>query len=302
MKAGRRQFLKTSGIFSVATLLPWHRLMAASNPDEPVYVMKELRGYTGIFTERGGTIGWLIKDSGVAVVDAQFPEQAGHLIGEIKKRTNRHVDILFNTHHHGDHTSGNIAFKGFANQIVAQENSKKNQRESARKRGTENKQLYPDTTFKKNWSGKAGDEPLKAYYYGPAHTNGDSVIHFENTNIVHVGDLVFNRRYPFIDKPAGASIQNWIVVLQKIQKQFDHDTLFIFGHASDPYEVTGKHEDLKAMENYLACLLSFGKKKIKAGTSKEEFLKAQFIPGAEEWKGKGIERSLTAVWEELHEQ
>jgi len=234
-------------------------------------------------------------------VDAEFPEQAGHLISEIKKRTDRRVDILFNTHHHGDHTSGNIAFEGFVDKIVAHENSKKNQMENALRRGTESKQLYPDTTFKNRWSGLVGSEPVKAYYYGPAHTNGDSVIHFENTNLVHVGDLVFNRRFPFIDKPAGASIQNWIVVLQEIKKQFDKDTLFIFGHALDPVKVTGNKSDLSAMENYLSRLLAFVKNEMKAGKSKEELLKNQFIPGAEDWKGKGIERSLNAAWEELHE-
>jgi len=77
--------------------------------------------------------------------------------------------------------------------------------------------------------------------------------------------------------------------------------LFIFGHAFDPAKVTGNKADLSAMENYLSRLLVFVKKEIKIGKTREELLKNQFIPGAEEWKGEGIERSLNAAWEELHE-
>ena len=61
-------------------------------------------------------------------------------------------------------------------------------------------QLYPDTTFSESWSQKVGRETITARYYGRAHTDGDAVIHFENANIVHCGDLVFNRRFPYIDR------------------------------------------------------------------------------------------------------
>ena len=58
------------------------------------------------------------------------------------------------------------------------------------------------------------------YYFGPAHTDGDSFIHFENTNIVHMGDLMFNRRHPFVDRSAGANIKNWIKVLHRATRKF----------------------------------------------------------------------------------
>ena len=299
MEINRRFFLKSAGLVSGGLYLSKMEAFASLFTTDPNFTMKKLRGNSGVFIEKGGTIGWMISNKGVIVIDTQYPEQAGHLIKEIKTQSTSPVDILFNTHHHGDHTSGNIAFKGIASTIVAQENSKINQIQSAKGRGTENKQLYPDTTFKTSWNGKAGNETVKAYYFGPAHTNGDSIIHLENENIAHVGDLVFNRRFPYIDKSVGANIENWIQVLEKTRQTFDNSTIFIFGHALDPNAITGNKEDLKAMENYLSKLLAFMKKEINNGKSLDELLKTTSIPGAEEWKGNGISRSIKAAWQEL---
>lgn len=296
----RRQFLHTSTFAIGSTFLPssWLQQLLA-----PAGEMKTLRNNVGIFTERGGTIAWLIDKEGLAVVDTQFPDTAVHLIEEIRKKSDRKIDLLINTHHHGDHSGGNIAFKGIVDKVVAHQNSKANQERVAIAAKTEEKQLYPDTTYTDKWSQKVGTETISLHYYGPGHTNGDSFIHFENANIVHCGDLMFNRRFPNIDRPAGASISNWIEALGKARKTFSKDTLYIFGHAAEGLPVTGTEKELIAMQNYLSKLLKFIKKEIKAGKTKEQLLaaKIQVIPGAEEWKGQGIERSLTTAFDELTE-
>lgn len=296
----RRQFLHTSTFAIGSTFLPssWLQQLLA-----PAGEMKTLRNNVGIFTERGGTIAWLIDKEGLAVVDTQFPDTAVHLIEEIRKKSDRKIDLLINTHHHGDHSGGNIAFKGMVDKVVAHQNSKANQERVAIAAKTEEKQLYPDTTYTDKWSQKVGAETISLHYYGPGHTNGDSFIHFENANVVHCGDLMFNRRFPNIDRPAGASISNWIVALGKARKIFSKDTLYIFGHAAEGLPVTGTEKELVAMQNYLSKVLKFVKKEIKAGKTKEQLLaaKIQVIPGAEEWKGQGIERSLTTAFDELTE-
>ena len=209
----RRNFLKTTAITAGAlTLLNKYSL--ASMLADPAYQFKPLRRNMEIFTEKGGTIAWLSNKDGIVVVDAEFPDTAPHVIAELQKLSDKPFNWLINTHHHGDHTSGNIAFKGLVKNVAAHENSFTNQKNVAVKSNTEDKQLYPDTTFAKEWKMKAGDEKIHAYYWGPGHTNGDAMIHFENANIVHTGDLVFNRRYPVIDLGAGASIRNWAVVLE----------------------------------------------------------------------------------------
>lgn len=294
----RRQFIQHSAL--AIAMLAFYKSNAFASPSAlRAYQFKELRNGVGIFTEQGGTIGWLNSSSGFVAVDSQFPTSAPHVIEELKKLGDKPFKYLLNTHHHGDHTSGNISFKGLAEHVVAHQNSLVNQKLTAEKAKSEDKQLYPDITFGKGWKAPVGNEKISSYYYGSAHTNGDVVYHFENANIVHVGDLVFNRRFPFIDQANGAHIGNWITTLDKIYTQFDKDTLIIFGHSLDPEKVTGNKEDVKAFKNYLESLLAFVTAEIKAGKTKDEILKATAIPNSPEWKGDGIARSLTAAYTEL---
>ena len=294
----RRIFVKNSALaFAVLSLS--RSAAFAGNFMQTPYQFKPLRNDMGIFIEQGGTIGWLNSSDGYVVVDSQFPNTAPHVIDELKKLGDKPFKYLINTHHHGDHTAGNIAFKGLAKNVVAHQNSLINQTKAAEKAGNLDKQLLPNVTFGKGWKDKVGNEQINAFYYGSGHTNGDAVYHFEHANIVHVGDLVFNRKYPYIDRPNGANIGNWITALDKINNQFDNDTLFIWGHSLDPEKVTGNKEDIKAFQNYLSKLLAFVGGEIKNGKTKEDILKATEIPGAPEWKGDGIERSLTAAYEEL---
>lgn len=293
----RRAFVKNTSLgFGAIPLFggDWLTRFVQENP----YKMKMLRNDVGIFTEKGGTIAYYISKKNIAVVDAEFPEQSRHLIDALQKDPGRPFEILINTHHHGDHTSGNISFKGIVPHVAAHTNSLLNQQRVAKERNTEAQQLYPNITYGDTWEYKKMKENIKTYYWGPAHTNGDSVIFFPHANIAHVGDLVFNRDWAFIDRSAGASIKNWIVVLDKIQGEFDNDTLFVFGHAFDPEKVTGNKADIKAMQDYLKNLLAFVNSQIKAGKTKEEILKSTSIPGVTEWQGDGIANGLEAAYDE----
>jgi glyoxylase-like metal-dependent hydrolase (beta-lactamase superfamily II) len=257
---------------------------------------------TGIFTEKGGTILFKLTKEGYLVVDAQFPDTAPHLIDELKKKNDQPFMLLINTHHHGDHSSGNIAFKGLVKHVLAHENSKFNQERVAKEKKTEDKQLYPDQTFDKTWCEMLGKDQVCLHYFGAAHTNGDSLVHLTDAGIVHMGDLMFNRRHPFVDKSAGASISNWIAVLDKANETFGKKTKFICGHAAPGYDVVVKHEDLKLFGAYLGRVLQFVDGEIKAGKTKDEIIKTREIPGETEWKGgDGIERPLAAAYEELTE-
>lgn len=294
----RRKFLRNSAL-TAGALAFLNNKSIASILTAPEYKLTALRNNVGIFTEQGGTIIWMVNKEGIVCVDAEFPEPASHLIAELKKKSDQPFQWLINTHHHGDHTSGNISFKGTVKNVAAHANSLINQKAAAVKQKSEDKQLYPDTTFTDKWKVKVGDEHITAHYFGAGHTNGDSFIHFENANIVHCGDQVFNRLYPYIDRSAGASCKHWPVALEQAQKQFNKDTIFVYGHAFDPTKVTGTMADLKAMQNYMERLVAFVDGSIKAGKTKEQILAATAIPGVTDWQGDGIQRGLTAAYEEL---
>jgi cyclase len=253
----------------------------------------------GIFEERGGTIAFLLTKKGMVVVDSQFPDQSKHLIDELRKKSENPFKLLINTHHHGDHSAGNISFKSIVDHVLAHANSKINQENSAKQNKSEDKQLYPDQTYTDTWCQKIGSEEICLSYFGAAHTNGDSFVQFVDSDIVHCGDLVFNRRHPYVDRAAGANMKNWMEVLNKAMDKFEKKTQYIFGHAGPGYQVTGSADELAKFRDYLGNVLKFVEGEIKAGKTKEEILKATIIPGGEEWKSDGIQRPLGAAYDEL---
>lgn len=293
----RRSFIQNTALTLGALSFIQQNLLAALFEDPWKITM--LRNDVGIFEERGGTIAFLLSKKGIVVVDSQFPDQSKHLIDELKKLSENPFKLLINTHHHGDHSGGNISFKGIVEHVLAHENSKINQEKSAKQNKSEDKQLYPDQTYTNTWCQKVGKEKICLYHFGPGHTNGDSFIHFEHANIVHCGDLLFNRRHPYVDRGAGANIKSWIEVLNKALNKFDKQTIYVFGHAAAGYKVTGTSDDLNKFRDYLGNVLTFTEAEIKAGKTKEEFLKTTAIPGSDEWKGDGIQRPLGAAWDEL---
>src|SRR5678816_4516709 len=163
----RRNFLHSSALTLGALTLAQQKIFATMF-DEP-WKIKMPRNDIGVFTEKGGTIAFLLSKKGIVVVDSQFPEQSQHLIDELKKQSGQPFELLINTHHHGDHTAGNISFKGVVKHVLAHENSLKNQKTVAIANKSEDKQLYPDQTYTDTWCQKIGKEKICMYYYGAAH-------------------------------------------------------------------------------------------------------------------------------------
>lgn len=97
--------------------------------------------------------------------------------------------------------------------------------------------------------------------------------------MLHVGDLVFNKTYPFIDLNGGGNLHGWVDYLIRLNDYFDKDTIFVFGHAKNDDFVTGNKNDLTAMKNYLSALIDFVSNGINAGKTKEEISSVEVIPG-----------------------
>ncbi len=295
----RRAFIKNTSL-TLAAFTMLSKSSLASFLTDPAYKIKMLTPTVGFFTEKGGTIMFLLSKKAVVVVDTQFPDTIQHCIDEIKKQTNKPFELLINTHHHGDHTGGNLAFKDLVKNVIAHQNSKINQEAVAIKNKTEAKQLYPNITYDKKWSRKIGRDKVTLHYFGAGHTNGDSFVHFEKANVVHVGDLVFNKRHPFIDKTAGANITQWVQTLSDATNHFNDSTTYICGHAATGYEVIATKADVLEFRDYLVNLIKFTKESIASGMTKDTFLKQTTIPGSPLWQGDGISRPLEAAWIEFY--
>jgi cyclase len=303
----RRQFLASSSSAIVAaTLREWPALAQGRQP-RPVTKFQDLRGGTGIFTGQGGTIGWLVTDEGAVVIDSQFPATAQACVDGLKERSRRGIHVLLNTHHHADHTAGNKTFRPAVKFIVAHANSAEWQRSSAAEAKTEADQAYPDQTFTNVWELKIGKEKVVAKYFGFGHTSGDVVISFDAANVVHMGDLMFNRLHPFIDRPAGASIANWITALERVPREHNADTIYIFGHTKDGLGPTGGRADLAKFRDYLTAVLDYTRKQMAAGKSREQIARLAALPGFEEYASPAPPRIslasvLTTAYDELNEK
>jgi cyclase len=285
----RRDFLATSAAAAAAGIvgrpLFAHAWQGQGTPPQPVFT--PIRRNVGYFSMRGGTIGYLVNDGGVAVVDSQFPAEATACIAGLNERSkNRGVDFLINTHHHGDHTGGNISFRGVAKKVVAHTTAADHMKAPPGGQPPAD-QLFPDTTLTDTWSVDLGDEKISAKHYGRAHTSGDIVVTFERANVVHMGDLMFNTRHPVVDGPAGATLKNWITVLGQVPRDHANDTIYIFGHANTtlpPNAVVGNAAELAKFRDYIGAVLTFVEGHHKAGKSKDEILAMRDpLTGFESW-------------------
>jgi hypothetical protein len=121
------------------------------------------------------------------------------------------------------------------------------------------------------------------------------VIFFERANIVHMGDLMSHQRHPRADRPAGASIRNWLVTLEQVTKAHSADALYIFGHARANAPVTGNRADVLALRDYFSAMLDYVQKGIAAGKSAEEIVKGP-VPGYTDHEGTP---ALQVAYDEL---
>lgn len=294
----RRGFLETSSLTAAAAFLSgaWRSILAGDDR------LRALRGGTGIFTEKGGTIGWFVGESGAVVIDTQSVDSAPHCLAGLRAKTARKLDAVLITHHHADHTGGIGVFKPEAARVVAHRSVPGLQKEAATRRGNLDAQVYPEVVFDATWRLELGSETVAGRYVGPAHTGGDAVYHFEKAGVVHVGDLVFHKMVPFIDRPGGASIEGWIRALGQVEKAHPKETIFVYGHASAGNDVVGGPEGLSRTGEYLSGLLDYVRKGKAAGKTVDELSKVQRIPGFEDVVPMGdtaIPNNVQAAWDEI---
>jgi cyclase len=185
---------------------------------------------------------------------------------------------------------------------VQQEKCAQLHKDTTAKAGTAANQAYADVTFGESWSRDLGNEKVWAHYYGPGHTGGDAVIWFERANVVHMGDLMFNRLHPRVDRPSGASMKNWASLLEKVANKHK-DATFIFGHAKAGLPVTGNAKELLYFRDYLSAVLEHTQKAIRSKQTLEQIVAADTIPGFPDHASQGqvltTKGVLTSAYEEL---
>lgn len=306
--ATRRDFLRSSswalalGIVAPGLLkgvVPPSRLTMGALSQEG---FEPIRRNVGLFTGSGGTMGWLVNPSGVLVVDSQYEASAASFVSGLAERTTRGVDALVNTHHHADHVGGNAVMREVAQTIVAHRRARELHESTATAGGNLDPRALADDTFATEWTIRLGDETVRAKHYGPAHTGGDCTVFFQEAGIVHMGDLLFNRVYPFIDRPGGASIQGWVQLLESVTAEHDTSTVYLAGHAHPDFGVVSYRDDLLVMRDYLSALLERAQEGIQAGNSIEEVTAVESLPDFPDHRSLSPRLSLSANLQVAYEE
>jgi len=241
-----------------------------------------------ILTGRGGNIGVCIGADGVYVIDDQYGPLSEKILAEIKKLSDKDIKIVLNTHWHGDHTGGNENMAKQGATIIAHENvrermSTKQDRGNGRLVDPSPKEALPVITFDENLTLHVNGEDLIAFHVDHAHTDGDVIMYFPKSNVIHMGDTYFKGRFPFIDLYSGGSIDGIISAANKVLSIADKDTKIIPGHGA-----LSNKEELQAYRDMLMEVRDRVKQAIQAEMTFEEIKLANLVKDMDEEWGSGF--------------
>lgn len=247
---------------------------------------------------QGGNIGVSVGTDGILIVDDQFAPLADKIKAALKTLGEGKLKFVLNTHWHGDHTGGNVQF-GPEAPIIAHDNVRRRlateQKSEFFKRTTpaSPKEALPVITFDKSLSVHFNGEEIKVIHFPQGHTDGDSVIFFTSSNVVHMGDDFFVARFPFVDLESGGSVQGLTKNIGEIIPKLAADVKIIPGHG--PISTV---EDLKQYHHMLIETTAVVQSKMKAGKTVAQ-IKAEGLPA--EWASWGSGFIKTDVWlETIH--
>lgn len=239
----------------------------------------------------GGNIAVSVGRDGALMVDDQFLPLADKIRAELKKLSDGKLKYVLNTHWHGDHTGGNRAF-GQEATIVAQENVRRRLAAGQMLRGQmvppAPQEALPIITYNAFMTFYFNNEEVRVVHYPQGHTDGDSVIFFTGSNVVHLGDDFFAGKFPFVDTESGGSLQGLTKNIAEVIQKLPAGAKIIPGHG--PLSTI---DDLRAYHRMLVETADIVRKRIAAGKSLEQ-IKKEGLP--EEWKSWGTGFIKTDQW------
>lgn len=249
---------------------------------------------TYMLTGSGGNIMVAVDKETVVMIDDQFAPLSEKIKDAINAITEFPIVYLINTHHHGDHTGGNANFNSEETTIIAHLNVKERLIAEGK-----SKKFIPEMTLEEELELQLPTQTCLLIHVHNAHTDGDTFIYFTEENVVHMGDVFFNAKYPYIDLKSGGSIQGYIKAQQRVLETINEETQIIPGHGT-----LATYEDLRNNIEMLTNISGTVLNKIQKGVSKEDIIADPSITESYDAKGYGdgfinAERFRTMVYESL---
>ena len=248
----------------------------AQNFDDVEIQTRKLGGGVAMLVGQGGNIGVSTGDDGILLIDDQFAPLAGKISAAVAALRPGTLRFLVNTHWHGDHTGGNEVFGASGSVIIAHDNVRarmSTEQFMARRNlriPPSPRVALPLLTYGDEVTFHLNGDTVQVRYVGPAHTDGDSMIHFRDANVIHMGDTYFNGMYPFVDLSSGGSVEGMLGAVNLGLGLANDRTKIIPGHGP-----LSNRAELRRYRNMLATVIERVGAEHKAGRSREETIAAK---------------------------
>ncbi|PYX29244.1 MAG: MBL fold metallo-hydrolase [Acidobacteria bacterium] len=287
----RKSILRKASLLIAGLLLVCG--LAAQDQDFSKVQMKvsKVAGNVYMLEGAGGNIGASVGDDGIVIVDDQYAPLAEKIQAALKGITDKPVRFIINTHYHGDHTGGNAYFQKQA-PIIAHDNVRKRM-ESGGGAGNggsvhfdhkpDAKEALPIITFDHDVTVHLNGEDIRALYFPAGHTDGDSIIFFPKSNVVHMGDDFVTYGFPFIDVESGGSINGMIDGVEKVIGQVPADVKVIPGHGP-----VSSLDDVRAYLKMLKETRDVVQKAITEGKTLDQMKQAKLLDPWKKYSGDFI--------------
>ncbi len=278
---------------SLAAVVLLTGLAVAQDQDFSKVQMKvtHVAGTVYMLEGSGGNIGASVGEDGIVIVDDQYAPLAEKIRAALKGIADKPVRFVINTHYHGDHTGGNALFSETST-IIAHDNVRK-RLENGSVAGTggamhleqkaQPKAALPIITFDHSATVHLNGEDIRALHFPSGHTDGDSVIFFPKSNVVHMGDDFVTYGFPFIDVTSGGSAAGMIDALEKIIPQLPPDVKVIPGHGP-----VSNLDDVRKYVTMLKDTSAVVQKALKQGKTLEQMKQEKILEPWQKWSGSFI--------------
>ncbi len=239
----------------------------------------------------GGNIGFSAGDDGIVLIDDQFALLADRIKAALKAITDKPLRFVINTHYHFDHIDGNASFQKEA-PVIAHDNVRK-RLESGGTPGNLGsvKQLMkpvasealPILTFSQNVTLHLNGEDIRVLHYPNGHTDGDSMIIFPKSNVVHMGDNFVTYGFPFIDLAGGGSVEGMVVAAKYVIANLPADVKVIPGHGA-----VSTLDDVQHFVTMLEETRGLVDQAVQAGKTLEQMKQEKILEAWKNWSGDFI--------------
>ena len=243
-------------------------MSVSAQPNEVEIKVTALGGSVYMLEGSGGNLGASIGDDGIFLIDDQFAPLTPKILAALREIDEGPVRFVINTHYHFDHVGGNENMGEAGSVIVAHDNIRKRMTTEMFNRFMDKtfppypEAALPVVTFNDRVTVHLNGESATVYHVAQAHTDGDSIVHFPQSNVIHMGDIFFNKMYPFVDLDGGGTLQGMIAGAELGLSLAREDTKFIAGHGQalgDVGELTEYRDYLVEARDNVQVLIDAGK-------------------------------------------